>query len=97
MDVVATALDEETVEEATGEIHVRPAFTGRKTGSDAAQYFNVVGYVYKNERKSGDDRVVEHRVLLDGPKKYLTKSCSPLAGSLDTNLSEWIRLVRTSA
>ena len=96
MDVVATALDEETVEEATGEIHVRPAFTGRKTGSDAAQYFNVVGYVYKNEKRAGDDRIVEHRILLDGPKKYLTKSCSPLGGTLDTNIAEWLRLVRAS-
>jgi len=96
MDVVATALDEETVEEATGEIHVRPAFTGRKTGSDAAQYFNVVGYVYKNEKRTGEERVVEHRVLLDGPKKYLTKSCHPLGGTLDTNLADWLRLVRSS-
>jgi hypothetical protein len=97
-DVVATALDEEQVEEANGEIHVRPGFTGKKTGSDAAQYFNVVGYVYKNVPKSGSgERVVEHRVMLDGPKKYLTKSCHPLGGVLDTNIAEWLRLVRESS
>lgn len=96
MDVVATALDDETVEEASGEIHVRPSFTGRKMGSDAAQYFNVVGYVYKNERKDGDKRTIEHRILLDGPKKYLTKSCHPLAGTQDTDIAAWLDLVRST-
>ena len=92
--VVATALAESQVSEADSVRYVRPAFEGKKTSTEMAQYFNGVAYLFK--RMSKDDQgkdVALHRAMFDGPSNYVTKACHPLAGVMETDVGQWFALL----
>ena len=91
MNVVCTALVEHQPDEASGSVRVFPAFQGKKLAGEVAQYFNVVGYVFKKEGKDSDgNRAIEHRIMLDGPSRYLCKPCYPLGGIREPDLAVWV-------
>lgn len=93
IDVVCTALAKVDTDDANVR-HVQPAFQGSNFHNDAMQFFNAVGLVYKAESraKAADDKKpatkdaadaqVQRLVMLDGPAKYLCKTCSPLRGTM---------------
>lgn len=84
LDVVATSLAEHTVEEASGAIWTKPAFSGKKLAAEVAQYFNAVGFAYKRDRRQGSteevDRSELHAVDFDPGRRMLSKSHGPLSG-----------------
>lgn len=67
--VIVTALDQEV--EINGRIVHRPALNGKRLPNQMAQYFNLVGYAYKNELESGEMR---WQVMFNGNERYLTKA-----------------------
>lgn len=97
--VVMTALVEETQDEA-GTIHVRPSFEGKKTANEIAQYFSALGFVAKRVTTEGEGdkakQTVVHRVMFDGPARYMTKSCGPVSGILAPNITGWIASISTA-
>jgi len=94
--VAATALSE-TREADDGVRYTRPQFDGKKTGSEVAQYFNGVAYMFKRVTTDADgNRKVIHQAMFDGPSKYIVKPCHPVAGIMDTNVGEWFEALRGS-
>jgi len=95
--VVCTALAEHQLEEVTGENRLYPAFQGKKLPNEVAQYFNIVGYAFKrlgtaeSENGTQNKRTIEHKIMVDGPSKYLVKGCDPVRGILDPNICAWSR------
>ena len=89
--VICTALSQSEIEESTGMRHVAPAFEGKKLPNEVAQYFNVVGYCYKQENVNGEGkRVVEHKIMVDGSSRFVVKPCHPLNGIMRPDLQMWI-------
>ena len=90
--VVCTALSEAVVSEADGVRYVQPAFEGRKTGSEVAQYFNAVGFCYKaNSTDENGLSKVEHRCMFEGPSRYTLKPCDPLTGTQEPRPDVWLQ------
>jgi hypothetical protein len=92
--VVCTALAEAAVNDADGVRYVQPAFDGKKTGSEVAQYFNGVGYLFK--RQATDDNgkaVVLHQAMFDGPTRYTCKPCHPVAGVVEPDVPRWFAML----
>lgn len=71
--VAVICLDTEIAVEGQGRVH-RPSVNGKSLPNDLAQYFNLVGYVSKQQREGG----VRHEVLFNGPDNYLTKGMREL-------------------
>ena len=85
IDVVATALAEHAIEDKTGVVWSKPAFSRKKLASEVAQYFNAVGFAYKREPRAGSDgeigdRAKLHAVDFDPGRRVLSKSHGPLSG-----------------
>jgi hypothetical protein len=88
--VVATALSESVVSDADGVRYVQPQFDGRKTGSEVAQYFNGVAYLYKRQVQDDNGQtVIAHQAMLDGPSRYTCKPVHPVTGVVEPRLDEW--------
>ena len=92
-NVVCVALLEAQLEEETGQRHLKPAFEGKKTGGEIAQYFNFVGFLYpQNEtRQEGGEAVtkVVRQLMVEGPSRVMCKPCYPMSGVIsDPNLSD---------
>lgn len=97
LHVVATALVETQHDESTGSTSVFPAFQGKKLHSEVSQFFNVVGYTFKRESTDGEGkRSIEHKIMLDGPSRFVCKPCGSLTGILDPNLSDWFKVLNES-
>jgi hypothetical protein len=97
--VVCICLMESETEESTGIRHIRPAFEGRKTGAEIAQYFNFVGFLYPQEvTETTEDgqtsaRIIRH-LMLEGPARVMCKPCSPLSGVIPApNISKLIKQI----
>ena len=68
--VMVTVLDQE-MEGDWGTIH-RPLISGRKLPGQVPQFFNLVGFAYKDRMPSGE---IRHQVLFSGPSEtYLLKT-----------------------
>ena len=89
-NVVCTALAETRISEADGVRYVRPAFQGKKTPMEVAQYFNGVAYLFKRATQDADGKdVVVHRAMLEGPSNYTTKPCHPVTGVVEPRVDNW--------
>jgi hypothetical protein len=86
--VVCTALAETEMEGETR--HVFPAFQGRKLYDEVMQYFNAVGYCYKQPKGDG----IEHVAMFDGPSRFAAKNCHPLKGTRSGPVTGWITELR---
>jgi len=97
LHVVATALVESQHDDSTGATNVFPAFQGKKLHSEVSQFFNVVGYTFKRESQDSEGkRQIEHKIMLDGPSRFVCKPCGPLTGIRDPNLSDWFTVLNES-
>jgi len=97
--VVCICLMEAETEESSGIRHIRPAFDGKKTGAEIAQYFNFVGFLYPQEVENteGDPKssgkIIRH-LMLEGPARVMSKTCSPLTGVITSpNISDLIKQI----
>lgn len=89
-NVVCTALAEAQVSEADGVRYVRPAFQGKKTSMEVAQYFNGVAYLFKRAvQGEGGADAIQHFAMLDGPSNYITKPCHPVTGVVEPRVDKW--------
>jgi hypothetical protein len=89
---IGIALVNSELEEATGIRHLVPAFQGGSTRNEIGQWFNIIAHMYKKTTTDGDGlETTIHRAMLDGPSNYMTKSQHPLRGTLDPDLTDWIR------
>jgi len=90
--VVATALAAETQDD-TGKVMIRPAFEGRKTSAEVAQFFSAVGVAIKRVSTSQETKEVtaQYRTMFDGPSTFLTKSCGDgVCGVVDPDVVGWL-------
>jgi hypothetical protein len=83
-NVLITSLSEEFIKE-DGKTIYRPLLAGKKLPATIPQYFNIVGYAYKDGNKDS----VRHRVLLDGNSKCMSKSLPGLRYIEDPDVSYW--------
>ena len=87
-NIVCLALLETTYEESTGQRHLRPAFEGKKTSGEIAQFFNFVGFLYAAQNPQDKDQVNRH-LILEGHKEVLCKPTYPLTGTItNPNISK---------
>jgi hypothetical protein len=94
---ICLALVGTELEESTGIRHVAPMFQGASTRNEIGQWFNLVAHMFKRKTTNDDgEEVTTHWGMVDGPPHYTTKSQHPLRGTLDPNLSEWIRILSES-
>jgi hypothetical protein len=94
--VVCTALENGETDESSGTAvrYLYPSFEGKKLHNEVAQYFNAVGYCFKKEKASENgEKQVFHRVMFEGPSRYLVKPCFPLTGVQEPNVTEWFRVL----
>jgi hypothetical protein len=100
-NVVCVCLLEATIEEETGQRHLKPSFEGKKTGSEIAQYFNFVGFLYtQSQTFDHDGNSVSHVVrslMVEGPARVMCKPCYPLKGIItEPNLEQIFKIIKTS-
>tara|TARA_R100001510_G_C7654748_1_gene213551 strand:- start:834 stop:1529 length:696 start_codon:yes stop_codon:yes gene_type:complete len=85
--IVCLALLETTFEEGSGTRHLRPAFDGKKTSGEIAQFFNFVGFLYPAQNK--EDQKTSRYLMLEGNQNVLCKPTYPLTGTIkDPNLTK---------
>lgn len=90
-NVVATALASNEVEEGMGTRRIMPQFSGKKLHNEVAQFFNVVGFVYRQQVPGEGGQVsYARRAMLEGPEGYLVKPCHPLVGTLEGPVQNWL-------
>ena len=90
MHVLAICLADRRTDEGGGNIHVAPSFQGKKIADEVAQYFNFVGYQFKRAGTDGEGNpTTDYRVMFNGPDRYVCKSCHPLTGICEPNVSAW--------
>ena len=94
--VVCTALMEDQPEEQTGVRHIFPLFYGKKTKSEIAQWFTIIGCLYRRDVKGADGKgIAQRNLMFDGADHILCKGAFPLQGVVkDPNLSEIISSIR---
>ena len=82
-NVICIGLVESEMEESTGQRHVRPAFEGKKTGPEIAQYFNFVGLLFTKQQLVDDKMITVRNLMLDGPDRIMCKTIAPLTGTIE--------------
>ena len=94
--VVCTALLEDMSEENSGVRHIFPLFYGKKTKSEIAQWFTIIGCLYRRDIKGEDGKgIAQRNLMFDGADHILCKGAFPLSGVIkDPNLSEIISSIR---
>jgi len=92
-NIVGVCLLETNIDETSGERHLKPAFDGKKTGGEIAQYFNFVGLLYTQtsaKEQNGQSKTsVSRSLMVEGPSRIMCKPCYPLQGIIkNPNLTE---------
>lgn len=86
--VVCTALLDQFIEDQSGTMHTQPSFEGKKTTAVISQFFNAVGFLYKEQQ---DNDVAQRKLMFDGPQRVLCKPCHPVYGVIqDPNMQDII-------
>ena len=86
---------ESSFEESTGTRYVRPAFDGKKTGQEVAQYFNFVGLLFTHQDNDGDKIITSRNLMLEGPERILCKTIAPLTGVIrDPNIAKMFKEIQ---
>ena len=84
VNVVCTALMEESYEESTGTRYIKPQFEGKKTTQQISQYFNMVGYLFKKDGgKAASNELQPRYLMLDGPNQVMCKPAHPVVGIIE--------------
>ena len=95
--VIVTSLVNHETNESTGETRVFPLVQSKKLPAQMAQYFNVVGLLFKRESTEEKNVVISRKVMVEGPGRFLVKPCEPLTGILEADLSLWVDMWKASA
>lgn len=91
-NIVCLALLETQLEEGTGLRHLRPAFEGKKTSGEIAQFFNFVGFLYANQNK--EEKRTARYLMLEGNERILCKPTFPLTGIVkDPNITQLFKQI----
>jgi phage nucleotide-binding protein len=98
-NVVCLALQESQIDEESGTRFIRPAFEGKKTSAEIAQYFNFVGCYYpvseQVERDGKIETVINRHLMVEGPNRVMCKPVYPLSGTIcNPNLTELFSQVK---
>ena len=90
VNVICTALMEESYEESSGTRYIKPQFDGKKTTQQISQYFNMVGYLFKKDGgKATSDELQPRYLMLDGPNNVMCKPAHPVVGTIENpNISQ---------
>ena len=78
--IVCLALLETQFEESTGQRHLRPAFEGKKTSGEIAQFFNFVGFLYASQNK--EEKRTFRYLMLEVNERIMCKPTYPLTGTI---------------
>jgi phage nucleotide-binding protein len=90
--IVCLALLETQLEEGTGTRFLRPAFEGKKTSGEIAQFFNFVGFLYANQNK--EEKRTYRYLMLEGNSQILCKPTFPLTGTVkEPNISSLFKQI----
>jgi len=86
-NVVCICLLERQTEENTGVHHLKPAFEGKKTSGEIAQFFNFVGFLYTVQEQQSDEKndtklVTVRQLMLEGPARVMCKPCGSATGTI---------------
>lgn len=98
-NVVCIALLESQIEEETGQRHLKPAFEGKKTSGEIAQYFNWVGFLYTTVEQADDGNgnkvnATVRNLMVEGPARVMCKPSYPLTGTIQNpNISTIINKI----
>ena len=94
-NVICIGLLETEIDESTGQRFVRPAFEGKKTGPEIAQYFNFVGLLFTQQDNDGDNIITVRNLMLDGPDRIMCKTIAPLTGTIkDPNIESMFKEIQ---
>ena len=95
-NVVCLCLLEAQLEEETGVRHLKPAFEGKKTSGEIAQFFNFVGFLYTSlEQVKENETKTVRSLMVEGPSRVMCKPTYPLTGSIkEPNLSTLFNLIK---
>lgn len=84
VNVICTALMEESYEESSGTRYIKPQFEGKKTTQQISQYFNFVGYLFKKDGGTAKSNELLPRYLMfDGPNNVMCKPAHPVVGVIE--------------
>lgn len=89
-NVVAIALTNHEVDESTGVRYSLPAFQGKKTPNEIAQYFSAVGYAFREQVVVDDKNVIQHKVLFRAPNNFMVKPVGGLDSVEVPDVSTWM-------
>ena len=94
LNVVCTALMEHETEEQSGKRFVNPIFEGRKTNKEIAQWFTIIGCLFRKDINQEGKKVAQRRLMLDGPEHVLCKTTPPLEGLIiEPHLTDLFRKI----
>lgn len=74
-NVIFTALNNETRDERTGLVKMRPSLPGQMKG-EVAGYVDILVYMYKKEIKMGTETTTKTLILTEGTERQLAKDRS---------------------
>ena len=81
-NVVCIALLETSVDEENGQRHHKPAFEGKKTSGEIAQFFNWVGFLYPTIEEYNKKQMTVRNLMVEGPQRVMCKPTYPLTGTI---------------
>ena len=81
-NVVCIALLEAHIEEESGQRHLKPAFEGKKTSGEIAQFFNWVGFLYPTMETVNKEQITIRNLMVEGPSRVMCKPTFPLTGTI---------------
>jgi len=94
-NIVAIALLEKNVEEDSQITEYKPAFDGKKTSGEIAQYFNFVGFLYSGQVKEKTKTNTYRYLMLEGREGILCKTTFPLTGVIkEPNIKDLFDTIR---
>ena len=89
--VVCTALSVRS--ETSNGVKVEPMFVGKKLPNLVSQFFNIVGYMKKVEVMQEENKILQHRVILNTSSAYITKGTKQLDAVEEPNLRKWLKRI----
>ena len=97
-NIVALALMEKNIEEDSGTTEYKPAFDGKKTGGEIAQFFNFVGYLYAGQVAEDNQNKTYRYLMLEGRPGIMCKTTYPLEGIIkNPNIKDLFENITTNS
>tara|TARA_Y100000114_G_scaffold72390_1_gene66347 strand:- start:6310 stop:7023 length:714 start_codon:yes stop_codon:yes gene_type:complete len=81
-NVICIALQETSIDEENGHRYYKPAFEGRKTSGEIAQFFNFVGLLGTSIEEINKKNHIIRNLMVEGPQRIMCKPTYPLTGTI---------------